>query len=132
MIFGCVHKFVQTSLDDVQLLELSHVLIALQHEVIPNGGLRFALTCRHIDPQTLPNDAERRIAAEKGTFPPGSEQYDYDGSIHVTAAVTQQNRGADIANDIKAKFEVGELEPSEMENLLQGLTEYITTIIKSA
>ena len=91
--------------------------------MIPNGGLRFALTCRHIDPQTLPDDEERRIAAEKGAFPSGSEQYDYNGSIHAKAVVRQVNRGADISNDIMAKFKLGELEISDMQIILQSLTD---------
>jgi hypothetical protein len=99
----------------------------LQHEVIPNGGLRFALTCRHIDPQTLLNDDERRIAAERGAFPSGHERYDYDGSIHETRIISQQNRGSNISNDIKAKFEVGDLELSDMQVILQDLAKYIST-----
>lgn len=127
-MFDCPDRFAETILDTAQLFEPWHVLIGLQHEVIPSGGLRFALTCRHIDPQTLLDDDERRIAAKKGTFPPGSEQYDYNGDIHAVASIPKQNKGADIANDIRTRFEVGELELEDMEQLLQHITKCITTI----
>ena len=109
------------------LAPLNILTFNLQHEVIPNGGLRFALTCRHIDPQTLLNEDERRTAAEKGAFPPGSEQFDYDGSILATAEFPQQNRGIHISNNIKAKLEVGELHLSDVEYILQNLAQYTST-----
>jgi hypothetical protein len=93
--------------------------------------LRFALTCRHIDPNTLLNDDERRIAAEKGTFPTGSEKYDYDGSIHATAVIPQHNRGLTLSNELKAKFEVGELDQSDLEIVMKGLSEIVSTKAKS-
>lgn len=50
-----------------------------EHEVVPSGTLRFALTCRYVQPDTLGNDAEREDARIKGTLPEGHEQYTYDG-----------------------------------------------------
>lgn len=93
------------------------------------GGLRFALTCRHIDPNTLMED-ERQVAAEKGAFPPGSEQYDYDGSIYATPetpATPVKSAALRVFNDIKAKFQTGELEVSDICDVLQDLTEYVST-----
>ena len=36
---------------------LTHECLSLKHEVIPTGiDLRFALTCRHIKPETVPEN----------------------------------------------------------------------------
>lgn len=109
----------------------SNLLKHLQHEVIPNGGLRFALTCRHIDPLTLLNDYERHTAAEKGAFPPGSEKYDYDGSIQASTIIFHPNKAIEMSNDIKAKFEIGELQLSDVQSILQNLAEYVSNHTKS-
>lgn len=50
-----------------------------EHEVVPHGTLRFALTCRYIRPDMLENDAEREDARVKGALPEGHEQYKYYG-----------------------------------------------------
>lgn len=94
--------------------------------------MRFALTCRHIDPQALADDEERHLAAEKGAFPPGSEQYDYDGSIHVAPIITEEDKGANISKEIRARFQIGELELSDVQNILQDLTEYVSMASHSA
>ncbi len=40
-----------------------------QHEVLPCGKLRFALTCRYIDPKTIEDKKQREYAEIAGKLP---------------------------------------------------------------
>ena len=64
---------------DMVIMHGSGVQQYYEHEVIPSGTLRFALTCRYVRPDTLENDAEREDARIKGALPEGHEQYKYSG-----------------------------------------------------
>jgi hypothetical protein len=64
---------------DMVIMHGSGVQQYYEHEVVPNGTLRFALTSRYIRPETLDNDAQREEARIKGALPEGHEQYQYNG-----------------------------------------------------
>ncbi|KFY37505.1 hypothetical protein V495_07155 [Pseudogymnoascus sp. VKM F-4514 (FW-929)] len=64
---------------DMVIMHRSGVQQYYEHEVVPNGTLRFALTSRYIRPETLDNDAQREEARIKGALPEGHEQYQYNG-----------------------------------------------------
>ncbi|OBT63755.1 hypothetical protein VE03_06947 [Pseudogymnoascus sp. 23342-1-I1] len=64
---------------DMVIMHGSGVQQYYEHEVVPHGTLRFALTCRYIRPDKLENDAEREEARLKGKLPEGHEQYTYNG-----------------------------------------------------
>lgn len=66
---------------DIVIMHGSGVQQYYEHEVVPNGKLRFALTCRYVRPETMANDFEREEAKVKGALPEGHEQYNYDGDI---------------------------------------------------
>ncbi len=55
-----------------------------EHAVKPYGTLRFALTCRHIDPDLVMKNTGDHQKVQKviemGTLPEGHEKYDYDGN----------------------------------------------------
>ncbi|KFY29613.1 hypothetical protein V494_08611 [Pseudogymnoascus sp. VKM F-4513 (FW-928)] len=64
---------------DMVIMHGSGVQQYYEHEVVPHGTLRFALTCRYIKPDALESDAEREEASIKGALPEGHDQYNYDG-----------------------------------------------------
>ncbi|RDW62154.1 hypothetical protein BP6252_11587 [Coleophoma cylindrospora] len=70
------------NMDCVLQITLRHGDIV--HAVDPQGELRFALTCRYVRPEMMANDAEREAARVKGTLPPDSDKYIYDGDINAT------------------------------------------------
>lgn len=51
-----------------------------EHQVIPAGTLRYALTCRTILPEKLQSDEERKDAARLAELPRGHEAWNYDGN----------------------------------------------------
>lgn len=51
-----------------------------EHQVIPAGTLRYALTCRTILPEKLQSDDERKDAARLAILPDGHEAWNYDGN----------------------------------------------------
>ena len=51
-----------------------------EHQVIPAGTLRYALTCRAILPEKLQSDEERKVAARLAELPRGHEAWNYDGN----------------------------------------------------
>jgi hypothetical protein len=64
---------------DMVIMHGSGVQKFYEHEVVPHGTLRFALTSRYIQPAELESDAVREEARIKGALPEGHEQYKYDG-----------------------------------------------------
>lgn len=78
---GTKNPVLRVTLDhgDMVIMHGSGVQKYYEHEVVPSGTLRFALTCRYVRPDTLENDADREDARIKGTLPEGHEQYTYYG-----------------------------------------------------
>ncbi|OBT57358.1 hypothetical protein VE04_02764 [Pseudogymnoascus sp. 24MN13] len=68
---------------DMVIMHGSGVQTYYEHEVVPHGTLRFALTSRYIQPAELESDAVREEARIKGALPEGHEQYKYDGDENV-------------------------------------------------
>ncbi|OAF58525.1 hypothetical protein VC83_04909 [Pseudogymnoascus destructans] len=64
---------------DMVIMHGSGVQQYYEHEVVPHGTLRFALTSRYIQPAELESDTVREEARIKGALPKGHEQYKYDG-----------------------------------------------------
>ncbi|OBT84393.1 hypothetical protein VE02_06741 [Pseudogymnoascus sp. 03VT05] len=64
---------------DMVIMHGSGVQQYYEHEIVPHGTLRFALTSRYIQPAELESDAVREEARIKGALPEGHEQYKYDG-----------------------------------------------------
>ena len=50
-----------------------------EHAVDPFGKRRYALTCRYIVPEKLPDDRTREEAAQKGAIPDWARTFRYDG-----------------------------------------------------
>ena len=61
---------------DVVVMHGHGLQAAYEHAVVPKGKLRYALTCRYVKPENIP-EAERW----KGQFAIGSEEEAYDGSV---------------------------------------------------
>ncbi|KFY32355.1 hypothetical protein V493_00282 [Pseudogymnoascus sp. VKM F-4281 (FW-2241)] len=102
---------------DMVIMHGSGVQQYYEHEVVPNGSLRFALTCRYIRSETLSSDAEREEARIKGALPEGHEQYNYDGNGDVIFSQEEMekvemserlNTLRRMANDTVAIYKVSE------------------------
>lgn len=59
-----------------------------QHDVIPRGKLRFALTARFVRPETIENPEERCKAVENGKVPEGIEAMAYKGHEETTGGAS--------------------------------------------
>lgn len=86
---------------DMVIMHGSGVQQYYEHEVVPCGTLRFALTSRYIRPDTLENDAERAEAGIKGALPEGHEQYQYDGDENVIFT-PEEKKKAEISDTVGA------------------------------
>ncbi|KFY90370.1 hypothetical protein V498_06017 [Pseudogymnoascus sp. VKM F-4517 (FW-2822)] len=101
---------------DMVIMHGSGVQQYYEHEVVPHGTLRFALTCRYIRPDMLENDAEREDARIKGALPEGHEQYKYNGdenAIFTPEEIEKAKKAARLnalmrsLNDAAAIFKAG-------------------------
>lgn len=92
-----------------------------QHAVVPKG-LRFALTCRYIRPDMMANDHEAQDAIFKGTLPPGSEKYNYDGDINAAPVVQSVSEVDKFVNNITAKLKSGNLTVDQVRKINKRLT----------
>lgn len=63
-----------------------------QHEVKPQGKLRFAMTSRYIHPEAMPTVEAREDCITKGKFPDGLESLAYKGT---DAGTSLDNKTAD-------------------------------------
>ena len=94
------------------------VLIFNQHAVTPKGPLRYALTCRYVRPE-LTSDAQD--AALKGTLPPASEQYNYDGDVNAAPVVHTASEVNKFVNNIAARLKTGDLTASDVLEITKRL-----------
>ena len=88
-----------------------------QHAVIPKGPLRYALTCRYVNPDKMVDESEAQDAIVKGTLPLGSEQYNYDGDINAVAIVPTASKAEKIVNDIVAMTQTGDLTVNDIRGI---------------
>lgn len=86
---------------DMVIMHGSGVQKFYEHEVVPHGTLRFALTSRYIQPAELESDAVREEARIKGALPEGHEQYKYDGDEN-TILTPEEKEKLEISDRMSA------------------------------
>ncbi|KAF4628654.1 hypothetical protein G7Y89_g9496 [Cudoniella acicularis] len=94
---------------DIMVMHGREIQKLYDHAVIPHGKVRFALTCRHIRPETLPQ-GERAYAVSAGQLPLGSERWDYDGDLN--AMHIDQDLGDLNATPVVRKTRASKAEPA--------------------
>ncbi|KAK7974121.1 hypothetical protein PG989_015969 [Apiospora arundinis] len=76
---------------DIVIMHGNHIHRDYEHEVIPKGKLRFALTARFVRPSSITDVDERTRAIENGEVPEGIEKTAYKGHEEVAAAVSNSS-----------------------------------------
>ncbi|KAK8005237.1 hypothetical protein PG990_011274 [Apiospora arundinis] len=76
---------------DIVIMHGNHIHRDYEHEVIPKGKLRFALTARFVRPSSITDADERARAIENGEVPEGIEKMAYKGHEEVAAAVSNSS-----------------------------------------
>ncbi|KAK8040511.1 hypothetical protein PG991_000299 [Apiospora marii] len=69
---------------DIVIMHGTDIHREYEHDVIPSGKLRFALTARFVRPETIKSPEERRKAVENGRVPEGIEAMAYKGHEETT------------------------------------------------
>lgn len=104
--------------------------------VAPCGNRRFALTCRHIEPTKMKNDAAREEALIKGTMPAHAAGFVYNGDVDLAAPETAElteieNIVEQLVNQASSELTVGQdlaeqiavcQAPSEQEMVYHNMT----------
>lgn len=112
---------------DIVIMHGSGVQQYYEHEVVPDGRLRFALTSRYVRPEKMDNDNERAETAIKGALPEGHEQHNYDGDINAVLAPADFERDKEserlnaakrIVNDLAVLCRSG-MSKSNSEDIIQ-------------
>lgn len=74
----------------------------------------------------MANEAEIQDAILKGTLPPGSDQYNYDGDLNAVAAVHSANEVDKFVNNITARLKTGDLTASQVREINERLATAVT------
>jgi len=98
-----------------------------EHQVVSYGKMRFALTCRHIVPEKIPDATVRAKSIIDGTLPEDIGQYLYDGDEHAepipyTTGELMVNRRTTKLAELDARLSTGTL--AEQEARLNRLDEF--------
>lgn len=121
-----IQQFYEVSQQCLSVLFKHGVWADIQkHAVTPMGALRFALTCRYIRPELMADEAETQNAILKGTLPPGSEKYNYDGDMNAVPRVSPANEVNKVVNNVTAKLKTGDLTVSELREINERLARFI-------
>ncbi|KAH8660819.1 hypothetical protein BGZ60DRAFT_492180 [Tricladium varicosporioides] len=106
---------------DIVVMKGSGIHGYYEHKVEPHGKVRYALTCRHVLRNMLPNEEERKYFDQAVLLPPGSENYEYDGDIDAkpitpeptVKEASEEKVRASLA-DIKAQIQLGRMTKEEI------------------
>lgn len=106
-----------------------------EHAVTPQGKLRFALTCRYVDPETLSSDAERADAAAKSELPVGHEAFAYNSNkdLELSQVADEDPKTAEtqsLLNRLVARAITGELSGQEMQYAHDALAAIVAVLPK--
>ncbi|KAL3418928.1 hypothetical protein PVAG01_09149 [Phlyctema vagabunda] len=110
---------------DLLIMHGTQIQKLYDHMVEPNGKLRFALTCRYIRPETIADAEERQSAMIKGSLPPGSEQYAYDGDINAKDTMPDDEQRDDVNldfNRLLARFHTGDVDEATLHDWIGRLS----------
>ncbi|KAJ2904878.1 hypothetical protein MKZ38_006919 [Zalerion maritima] len=69
-----------------------------EHQVIPQGKRRYALTCRYIRPELMQDEADRVAAVQKGRMPRRAEIFAYHGDMSTSGITTSVPSAMSIAS----------------------------------
>ena len=92
-----------------------------QHAVTPKGPLRYALTCRYVRPEMMVDENEAQDAILKGTLPPGSEQYNYDGDINAIPVINTASKVDKFIHNVTAMVQTGDLTATDIREIQDRL-----------